>query len=55
VIGFVRLEHAVTGDQSVIEYFCDRCEHAWTVAEPERRSVPRPVKRVRETSKPSAP
>jgi len=47
----VRVEHAVTGNRSRIEYFCSRCEHSWTIAEPERRSAPRPVKRRPEPSK----
>jgi hypothetical protein len=50
-IGFVRLEHVVKANLPLMEYFCGRCEHVWTVADPERRSAPRPVKR-RDPAKP---
>lgn len=41
-VGFVRREHVIVGGNSVIEYYCGHCDHAWTVAESDRTSVPPP-------------
>jgi hypothetical protein len=44
-VGFVRLEHIITGAESQIRYYCGRCHHSWTVdGQDERRAKGRPEK-----------
>jgi hypothetical protein len=39
VSGFVRQEHVITGQSSIIQFYCGHCDHSWRV--PDRRSEPR--------------
>ena len=47
VVGYVRWEHVIHGNEAAVEYYCGRCEHQWVIRERERRKAPRPVKRAR--------
>jgi len=47
-IGLVRAEHVIIGRRAMTEFFCGKCNHAWTIAHDgrERRAKPRPVKKT---------
>jgi hypothetical protein len=36
-VGFVRREHVITGAHSAIEYYCGHCDHAWSLANNDRK------------------
>ncbi len=39
--GFVRQEHVIRADRHLTNCYCGLCDHAWTMAQEERRKAPR--------------
>jgi len=36
-IGFVRLEHIITGTKVTLAYYCGACDHSWQMVVPDPR------------------
>jgi hypothetical protein len=51
VVGFVRLEHVISGGRAVTDYYCGHCQYSWTVDQNDKRLADTRLRAAR-TSKP---